>query len=191
MVVTPTPYKDASDFTQLTGIFIERAPIPVFNAAISLQHQTYHTLFCYRDAFNLHITPRTRIIASARNPYTRTVSDLFANGMIRPNSTPEYVHSRLPDYLSSNDLDNHNIPQSDFIVDEYGFMLKNIHIVRTETLREDMQRLGYTDFAFYLNRGPLYTRDYMKYLNVESIHLINDYYKRDFEMLGYPMIPTT
>ena len=71
-------------------------------------------------------------------------------------------------------------------------MIENITILHTETLDEDMKRIGYNDFNHHfqvskckIQRG---ITKYSNYLNEDAIKLINRYYKRDFELFGYDMI---
>ena len=52
-----------------------------------------------------------------------------------------------------------------------------------ENLTEELQKYGFPDYE-----GPSQSNSYMKYLNKDSIRLINLFYKKDFEMFGYPMI---
>ena len=47
-----------------------------------------------------------------------------------------------------------------------------------------MNKLGYKDFNIKMNMNPN-TVDYDKYLNEDSIILINEVYKKDFEILNY------
>lgn len=51
------------------------------------------------------------------------------------------------------------------------------------------QSLGYTDFNIVANKNSSNVkRNYMSYLNADSIKLINSVYKQDFELFGYPMV---
>jgi hypothetical protein len=64
---------------------------------------------------------------------------------------------------------------------------ENITILRMETLNADMAKLGYTDFNIKAQSSNV-KRDYMSFLNADSIKLINTVYKQDFELFGYPMV---
>ena len=44
---------------------------------ISLQHQTYNTLFNYKELLNIDFNDNLKIISVVRNPYNRLISDLF------------------------------------------------------------------------------------------------------------------
>ena len=50
-----------------------------------------------------------------------------------------------------------------------------------------MFHLGYTDFNNYeqVNKEKV---NYYQYLNNDSILFINEYYKKDFLLFGYPML---
>jgi len=71
-------------------------------------------------------------------------------------------------------------------------LIENIIILRTETLTADMKHIGFTDFNYNLQTSksslePKETK-YSAALNKKSIQLINDYYKRDFELFGYTIL---
>ena len=76
-------------------------------------------------------------------------------------------------------------------MNEMGNIIENITILHTETLNEDMHRIGYHDFNHHFQVAkckiaPGETK-YSKVLNKNSIELINKYYKRDFDLFGYKM----
>ena len=86
-------------------------------------------------------------------------------------------------------FDNHKTPQYLYLVDENGDLPKNIVIMKTETLTQDMHNYGFRDFNIHhnMNYSKYDNRKYMALLNRQSIDLINDYYRRDFEMFGYDL----
>lgn len=135
---------------------------------------------------------RIKLLASVRNPYDRIISEMFFTRRIRYNSTKEEVYEALKIFLQSTDTyDNHKIPQYEFVVDKSGELLKNIQIVKQETLDDDMERIGYPQFKHMQSQLTNKVFDNQKYINLlndESIQLINDYYKRDFELFQYNMI---
>ena len=57
-------------------------------------------------------------------------------------------------------------------------------MLRTESLTEDMIKLGYKDFNQKINSNSN-KLNYDNYLNNDSIQLINEYYDEDFRILGY------
>ena len=149
----------------------------------SLQHITYQTMFKYNTVFN--IDPNgLKIITIVRNPYERLISDLFFNKLITINSSKEEVFNIIKTYLLRNDLDNHNLPQYVFVTNDNKKLVPNIQILHTETLTTDMHNLGYEDFDKRDNKNSI-NIDYYKYLNNDSIKLINDFYDCDFTLFNY------
>ncbi len=157
--------------------------IPNVKLNSSMQHMTYKTICKYKCELGVDLDNAT-LITIVRNPYERLVSDLFFNSMITKDSTKEEVVDIIKSYMVSECLDNHNIPQHCFITDDNNEILPNIHILRTETLNEDMHKLGYSDFNVRENVNANNV-NYYDYLNNESIELINEFYERDFQLFGY------
>lgn len=148
----------------------------------SLQHLTYNTIIKYKDFFKIDME-NIKIITIVRNPYDKIMSDLFYLKKIDINSTKEEVYKNLQIYLKEN-YDNHITPQYKFITNDEEKLIDNIIILHTETLNDDMSKLGYKDFNIKMNMNPNAV-DYDKYLNEESIKLINEIYKKDFKILNY------
>ena len=155
----------------------------------SLQHQKLHVIKTHSKVLGVPIDdPELIILASVRNPYDRVLSDLFWYKLINTNDNPTKIHTILNRYLSSSKYDNHNIPQHEFLMNENSMLDtdKRLVIMKTESLKTDMIANGFKDFNIFLNRGK-YKKGISKYLNKESIELINKYYKKDFELFGYEM----
>ena len=68
--------------------------------------------------------------------------------------------------------------------------MKNIKIMRTENLNNDMINLGYDDFDKFEQVSNVTNKNYYSYLNLESVKLINDFYEKDFEYFNYEKIST-
>ena len=154
----------------------------------SLQHVTYRQIIKYSEIFNIDFD-NIKIITAVRNPYERLVSDLFFFKLIGVNSTKEEVFDILNKYLVS-DLDNHNMPQYEFITNDKGEIIQNIHILKTESLNDKMKNLGYTDFGSHEKRNVNVNKvNYYDYLNNESIELINKFYHLDFILFNYAKLP--
>lgn len=149
----------------------------------SLQHTTYQTIIKYKSAFNIETNGIT-IITIVRNPYERLISDLFHWKKIVQDTSKETVFQVIKTYLLNDDLDNHNIPQYVFITNDNKKIIHNIHVLHTETLKTNMHNLGYTDFDNRDNTNSINV-DYYKYLNNDSIKLINDFYDYDFTLFNY------
>jgi len=169
----------------------------------SFQHMTWIEICKYKqilldESFHhiLSSSPYERndfeIITVIRNPYDRVISELLFRGIIDNNTirNPEIVCNKLKKYFQSMDLfDNHKLPQYLFLIDESGDLIKNLIILRTESLTQDMQRLGYIDFNHNFQvsncKFPHGKTKYDNALNSVSIKMINEYYKRDFELFDY------
>lgn len=151
---------------------------------ISLQHQTYQTIYKYRELLEIEFNNKLKKIAFVRNPYDRIVSDIFWLKFNTKTDNQDEIYDTIRHYyFERDDLDNHNIPQYKFVTDENEKLISDITILKTENLTDELQKYGFTDYI-----GPSQSNSYMKYLNKDSIRLINLFYKKDFEMFGYPMI---
>jgi hypothetical protein len=135
------------------------------------------------------------IITVVRNPYDRIISELLFNGILTADTIRNQsgVYRKLKKYLSKDDsFDNHKLPQFMYITDIHGELIENIIILRTETLTADMKHIGFVDFNYNLqtSKSNLVPKDtkYSAALNKKSINLINQYYKRDFELFGYTIL---
>jgi hypothetical protein len=118
-----------------------------------------------------------------RNPYDKIISDLFYLKKINIGSSKEEVYNKIQNYLTEEN-DNHVIPQYKFIINHKEQLIHNIKILHTETLNDDMVKLGYKDFNIQMNMNPNRVNS-EDYLNTDSINLINKIYEKDFEILNY------
>ena len=151
---------------------------------VSLQHQSYNTLYKYRDILEIDFNENLIKIAFVRNPYERIISDIFWLKFNDENDSPEEICDTIREYyFNRDDIDNHNKEQYLFVTDEEGNLIPDITILKMENLTNDLHKIGFTDYE-----GPIHVSSYMKYLNKESIDIINMVYKKDFELFGYEMI---
>jgi hypothetical protein len=109
--------------------------------------------------------------------------------MISSQTTSQHFYEILRDrYFGNNgnrNLDNHPLPQCSFL---FGILDDpRLSILRTETLTEDMHRLGYVDFDTRVCT-TFHHKAYRDFLNPDSIRLINQMYFMDFEYFGYERI---
>jgi hypothetical protein len=155
---------------------------------ISLQHQTYNTLYKYKEKCKINFK-NVKILSFVRNPYDRTISDLFWYKLITTKSSKEEVYTVLENnYLLRTDLDNHNIPQYKFITDDNENLIPNIKIFKTEELNEkSMEIQKYIGCKVNIIQKNT-NKDYSKYLNNDSIKLINSVYAKDFKLFDYKKI---
>ena len=153
----------------------------------SLQHQFYTTLYKYKDKLNINFD-NVKIFSVVRNPYDRIISGLFWHKLIEKDFSAKQVYNTIKNnYLYRDDLDNHNQPQYKFIVDENSELIKNIKIFNTETLNKSNNKLNkFIGFDINIERKNV-NKDYRKYLNKNSISLINTFYKKDFELFNYKL----
>jgi len=153
---------------------------------------TYKTIYKYIKELDINLN-NIKILSSVRNPYTRIISDLFFLKKLNINATQEETYNLIKSYIASEGslYDNHNIPQYQFLIDDNNELIKNIDIIRTESLTKDMIALGYSDFNIKTlvnihNRNL--KLDYYSYLNNDSIKLINEFYNLDFQLFNYDKI---
>lgn len=167
---------------------------------ISLQHQFYTTIYENRTILDINFD-KIKIFTIVRNPYDRIISDLFwlgcnfGNGrfkefkvMKNKKINPEQVYNLIKNiYINNNKLDNHNQPQYKFITDKNCNLIPNIKIFKTEQLNKSNHNINqFLGFNIHIGRNNV-NKDYSRYLNKKSISLINDFYKKDFELFDYKM----
>lgn len=154
--------------------------------SVALQHLTYRDICESEELYKTIDLHNLRIVTVVRDPYHRIMSDLFYWKLIQPDTPPERVYEVIQAHVLNNRCHNHNIPQYEFITDKSGNLVPEIKIMRTETLTEDMHAYGFRDFTLVCNKNG-HNVNYDHYLNDDSIQLINTFYAKDFQLLGYPM----
>ena len=154
----------------------------------SLQHMTYQEIVKYKKLFQIDLN-HLQVIACVRNPYERIISDLFWWKLISIHSTKEEVFTIIQSYIVSTKYDNHNIPQYRFVTIQ-NKLIPNLQILRTETLTQDINKLGFTTFNVHVNTNKR-NINYYTYLNRDSITLINKFYHLDFKLFKYPKLSAT
>lgn len=151
----------------------------------SLQHQFYSTIYKYRDRLNINFD-KIKIFSVVRNPYNRVISDLFWFKLIKKDFTKNQIYDIIKKkYLYRSDLDNHNLPQYKFLTNENLDLYENIKIFKTEKLNECNDELNeYLNVDIEIKRDNI-NKNYMVYLNKNSISLINKFYDMDFKLFNY------
>jgi hypothetical protein len=155
----------------------------------SLQHCTYKEL--YNDSQNFCIDfNNIKIISVVRNPYHRILSDLFFNKLINLQMTKDEIYQQIKYFINSDEekFDNHKMPQYLYLLNNDNEIEKNIIVMKTESLNDDMKVNGFDDFETYENVTHRNKINYMELLNNDSIKLINEYYQKDFEYFYYEVI---
>lgn len=170
-------------FTGKTNTILEKP----YNS-ISLQHQFYTTIYKYKDKLQVDFN-NIKIFTVVRNPYDRIISDLFWYKLIKKKSTADEVYKIIKNkYLNKNTFDNHNEPQYKFITNENMNIIPNILILKSETLNTENENLNnFIGFNINIVRDNV-NKDYSKYINKKTISIINNFYKKDFELFGYDII---
>ena len=155
----------------------------------SLQHSTYIEIYEKKNYFDIDFD-NIKIISVVRNPYDRIISDLFHFKLININSTPNEIYNKIIFFLNLDPIicDNHKVEQYKYLIDLDQKICSDIIILKTETLTEDIKKLGFEDFDYYENTTYRNKINYMNLLNNDSIKLINEYYDKDFEYFGYNKI---
>jgi hypothetical protein len=158
----------------------------------TLQHLTYNEIFERKDKFDINLdSDEMNILVSVRNPFDRIISEIFWNKRTgaTENSTKDEIFQIIYKYLYTEKdvfLDNHKTPQYKFILNNKELSIKkNVFIVRTENLKQDMINLGFLDFDIHNNKNTDSKKDYREYFNEASVELIVNYYANDFIQFGY------
>ena len=152
---------------------------------VSPQHQFCSTFYLYKNKLNVNFDG-LKIFSIVRNPYDRIISDLFWCKLIKENFISQRVYNVIKnEYLNRTDLDNHNVPQYKFLTDKNGNIIQGIKIFKCETLNERNDDLNeFLDIKINIIKHDA-NKDYSKYLNQDSINIINEYYKNDFKLFNY------
>ena len=140
------------------------------------------------QTFRTDINAYTFIFGSVRNPYFRTVHDLYSHHVINREMRSEEVEGLLLAFLTQYDPvknPNHITPQYMSFTNE-GVIDPNVKIVKHETLEQDMVAIGFDHFKLKKHKCT----DSYSQLTLKSIMAINAVYAKDFEHFGYEMITT-
>jgi hypothetical protein len=182
--------------TSIEYYFSEKYSIPLNTKAMytgantplgtSYQHLPYKEIVKHKYLFPIEFDNLT-VLTVVRNPYDRILSDLFYYKLVDAKTEPPRVYDAIQTFFqSAKQYDNHPLPQYEYVTNEDGTLVDHIHILKTETLQEDMKNLGYKDFHKTMNKNRAISNTlYDSYLNVNSLECISSYYEKDFDLFGY------
>jgi len=125
---------------------------------------------------------RSKKFTIVRNPYTKMLSEFnYREGSFTPDRFHDFI-DRIPLQLT-----DHNIPQK-----RYFNNIIYDSVLRFENLKHDFQALA-NKFNFspslpHENKNSINTNELVGKIRRDTLDLINNYYKEDFEYLRYEMI---
>ena len=184
------------------------APTPILSDnyySYKFPHFSYKQILENKDSLN-DITPDTKYITFVRNPYDRLISGYFflLNHLGKTNITisietlknltmNEFITRIIEDfrYYIKNRLvvlcNENNIvmqEQNKYIIDENGNIPNNITIYKLEDYEVNTETQSFFQFEnFNLKRY-----NHADYYDNECLQIINEIYKKDFELFGYEKI---
>jgi len=162
---------------------IDRISRNTKNINVSLEHMSFKTILMNQHFFKIDFN-NIQIITIVENPYQRLIGDLIYFNLIDINSSKQDIFNIINNYIASANYYDHNICQYKFVTDNFKRLIYNLKVLHTETLVEDMIKLGYNDF---IPEG-YQVFDLNNYLNNDSINLINNFYNDDFIIFNYEKI---
>jgi hypothetical protein len=159
----------------------------MFNFPLINGHRQQHCTFLEMKDQIPNIE-NNKIFAIVRNPFHRMVSDVFFLKMFGVFDDIKDINEKIHNLLlnsAESDHDNHLLPQYKYLLEEHGYINKNIHIMRTETLTDEFRRYGFEDFNLNELKSGRPQDKYDSMLSESSKKLIKDFYRKDFELF-YP-----
>lgn len=127
------------------------------------------------DVFN----GNTYIITVVKNPYSRIIKYLLQLHKI-DNVSKNNTYNLIQNIIDTGEIQ----PQYKFIANKNEEVHKEIHVLHSELLEYEMYLMGHRDF--YLNENMNDHINYFDYIDSDTIQLINKYFSKDFDLLGYP-----
>jgi hypothetical protein len=145
---------------------------------------------------NSNILKGYRTFCIVRNPYNKVYSAWnYLRSRYKYGNVNEFIKNKLNESfiygleIIKDDARVHYRPQYTFVYDGSDEKYVNF-IIKYEQMNEDIKELN---SRFNLNIpefGVNTDRDYIKFLNNESIEKINKLYKKDFKLFNYKMLST-
>ena len=184
------------------------APTPTLSInyfSYKFPHFSYKQILENKD--NLpDITPDAKYIAFSRNPYDRFISGYFyllnhlgnsniniSIEILKKITMSEFITTIIQDFRDyiKNRLvvlfnENNSIMQQQykFIVDENGNIPNDVTIYKLEDYETNTEAQEF----FQFNNFNLIKYNYADYYDNECLEIINEVYKKDFELFGYEKI---
>jgi len=177
------------------------------NLASHFYHFTYQRIIDYEGRFN-ELVSNHKYITFVRNPYQKLISSYFF--MMKMNHRIEFsIHQltnlTMEEYLNSLAIEfknfiktefinqtNDNLTygyrfltqQSNYILDENNNMPENMIVNKLEDYLPGSEAQEF----FQFNDFNLKTYNLSKFYDEETLAIVNEVYKKDFELFGYDMI---
>lgn len=119
------------------------------------------------------------IVTVVKNPYSRIIKYLLQSHKI-DNVSKNNIYNLIKNIIDTGEIQ----PQYKFIANKNEEVHKEIHILHSELLEYEMYLMGHHDF--YLNENMNDHINYFDYIDSDTVQLINKYFSKDFDLLGYP-----
>ena len=118
-----------------------------------------------------------------RNPYTKMISEfIYREGEFTPDKFHNFV-KRIPLQIT-----DHNLPQKRYFNNNIFYS----QVLRFEHLKSGFEILAesnnFSPSLPHENKSNINTSELVSEIKRETLDLLNDYYKEDFEFLKYDMI---
>jgi len=197
--------KTTSAYDKDSMISMENRAKKDFGFAHSLQHTTMGEIEDMGLVQDLVVEKGYRFIATVRDPFDRAMSEIMSRKMVPKNvmesgdtkkmyDTILGAFGRLSDLVKKNPNanDNHLVSQWDFLKsNKTGKIPENLEIIRTETLTEDMRKLGYPRFNLHRNAsGPSSSTKYDNLRHGKLLEMVEEMYPEDFRLFGKISVDT-
>jgi len=176
------------------------------NLAHHFYHFTYQRIIDYESNFN-ELSPIHKYITFVRNPYHKLISGYFFSKKrtlidfdihkLSILTMEEYIESLANDFKQFIKIDLKNAVvdntlfcykivtlQSNYILDENNNIPENMIVHKLEDYASNSELQSFFNFLGF----DLKTYDLSKFYDAETLAIVNEVYKKDFDLFGYEMI---